>query len=69
MDDPVIGWFQEDEITGVQSQDKIYWNISKILKRRKSKGHIEYLVSWQGYPSKFNSYVPQSDIINLSKTD
>ena len=35
MDDPVIGWFQEEEITGVQSQDKIYWNISKILKKTK----------------------------------
>ena len=66
MLEPVIGWYQEDELRLVQSNDIIYWNISKILKKRKRKGRIQYLVSWQGYPSKFNSYVDEADIKNLS---
>ena len=33
--------------------------ISKVLKRvvDKKTGKIKYLVSWQGYPESFNSYV------------
>ena len=65
--DPVIGWFQEDELTKVQSNDNIYWNISKILKKRKRKGRVAYLVSWHWYPSQFNSYVDESIIRNLTE--
>ena len=66
MLEPVVGWYQEDELRLVQSNDIIYWNISKILRKRKRKGRIQYLVSWQGYPSKFNSYVDEADIKNLT---
>ena len=66
MQDPVLGVFQEDEMQFVQSDENIYWNIDKLLKKRKRKVRIEYLVSFQGYPSKFNSYVPESDIKNLT---
>ena len=36
MLEPVVGWYQEDELRLVQSNDIIYWNISKILKKKKN---------------------------------
>ena len=71
MLEPVVGWCQEDELRLVKSNDIIYWNIGKILKKkkkkkRKRKGRIQYLVSWQRYPTKFNSYIDEADIKNLT---
>ena len=37
--------------------------LQKILKTRKRGGKIEYLVSWKGYPSKFNSWVDEITLL------
>ena len=41
MLEPVRGWYQEDELRLVQSNDMIYWNISKTLKKRKRKYRMD----------------------------
>ena len=65
MNDTIDGYFAEQELQYVNKNENVLWNIDKILKKRKRKGRIEYLVSFQGYPSKFNSYIPESDIKNI----
>lgn len=36
----------------------------KILKKRYKKGRAEYLVKWQGYSSKFNTWEPVENILD-----
>ena len=39
------------------------YEISEILKERKiGPNKYEVLVSWRGYPSSFNSYIPKEHI-------
>ena len=59
------GAFCKDEIQEVIKGDDI-WKIDKIISRHKTKSGIQYLVSWRGFPEKFNSYVKESDIVPLS---
>jgi len=33
--------------------------VDRILKTKKRDGKIQYLVSWKGYPSKFDSWVDE----------
>lgn len=44
---------------------EIFYFKTEILKKRTRKGKKEYLVSWLGYPDKFNSWESQDNFINL----
>jgi transposase InsO family protein len=54
----VTGSFYEQEL---QKTEQETFRIAKILKRRTRKGNKEILVSWSGYPEKFNSWIPAED--------
>ena len=64
QDEPVEGVFYEQEIQKVKKEDDVY-KIEHIVKRRKRKGKVEYLVKWQGFPTKFNSWLAAKDIKSL----
>ena len=54
----IKGRFYNQELQKVAKSDDEHFDIDRILRTRKrSDGRIEYLVSWKGYPSKFNSWV------------
>ena len=58
MDEPIKGKFYEAELQKVSPRE--HFTIDKILKtRRGADGKIAYYVSWQGYSSKFNSWVDE----------
>ena len=62
--EPIKGKFYEQELQKVSKSDDEHFHIDRILKTRKrSDGRVEYLVSWKGYPSKFNSWV--SNLMSL----
>ena len=48
------GTFYEPEIQKIIKNDDVY-RVEKILRKRKRKGIVEYLVKWKGYEDKFNS--------------
>ena len=56
------GTFYEEELQKVIKPDDVY-EVEKILKKR---GNVQYLVKWLGYPNKFNSWVPASEINLIS---
>jgi len=54
----IKGRFYNQELQKVRNSDDEHFDIDRILRTRKrSDGRVEYLVSWKGYPSKFNSWV------------
>jgi len=53
----IKGRFYEPEIQRAQKSDDERFVVDRILKTRKCDGKIQYLVSWKGYPSKFDSWV------------
>ena len=55
------GTFYDKELQKVIKQDDLY-EVEKILKKRGKGNNVQYLVKWLGYPSKFNSRVPSSEI-------
>ena len=56
-----LGTFYEKELQKVIKQDDVY-EVEKILKKRGKGGNVQYFVKWSGYPNKFNSWVPASQI-------
>ena len=55
----IKGRFYEPEIQKVLKSDDEHYDIERIIKTRKRSGKIQYLVSWKGYPSKFDSWVDE----------
>ena len=57
--DAIKGRFYEQEIQKVLKSDDERFDVDRIIKTRKRNGKIQYLVSWKGYPSKFDSWVDE----------
>ena len=65
--DPVEGRFYEEELQPVTvGADDIY-QIEKVISSRKRRGQPkEYLVKWLGWRPKFNSYISETELKNIS---
>ena len=61
----IKGHFYEPEIQRVLKSDDERFVVDRILKTRKRDGKIQYLVSWKGYPSKFDSWVNELVMIRV----
>ncbi|XP_061170272.1 uncharacterized protein LOC133179560 [Saccostrea echinata] len=62
MDDPIQGTFYASELQKVSKDEQTIWRIEKVLRKRKVRGQEEVLVRWLGWPKKFDSWTPRSDI-------
>ena len=62
----VKGRYYERELQPVSVSDKTVFQIERIVKRRKRKGHPpEVFVKWMGYPSSANTWEPASAILDI----
>ena len=61
----IDGTFYAEEIQKIQNKkiDKDVFIIDKVIKTRIRKGKSESFVSWKGYPSSQNSWIPSDDIL------
>jgi hypothetical protein len=60
--EPIIGTFYAPELQKVTIGSKTLHKINKILRHRRTRGTHEVLVSWRGYPAKFNSWIPYKNL-------
>ena len=58
--------FYEPELQLAYMDSNVVYKIEDILKRRKRNGIPEVLVKWKGWPVKFNSWIPESDIQDIN---
>ena len=56
-DEPIKERFYEADIQKTIKRDDKAFEVDRVIKTRKRNGKIQYLVSWKGYPSKFDSWV------------
>src|SRR5882724_1767033 len=62
----VKGRYYENELQRVAVSDKTAYQVERIVKRRKRKGHSpEVFVKWMGYPTSANTWEPASAIFDL----
>ena len=61
---PVKGTFYEEELQKVDMSDEdTFFRIDKVLKKRDGK----VLVSWKGWPAKYNSWREERDVVDFTK--
>ena len=63
--EPIEGTFYEFELQKVDKNlDKATWRIERVIRRRKNRetGVQESYVKWQGWPDRWNSWVPTASI-------
>jgi hypothetical protein len=65
---PIDGLFYGEDLTPVRISKRTMHHIDKILKQRRRRGILEYLVSWRSYPSSFDSWVPASEVRNITQS-
>ncbi|XP_048775517.2 uncharacterized protein LOC130049380 [Ostrea edulis] len=61
-DDPIEGTFYESELQKVMKSGDILYRIDQVLRKRKRGKTKEVYVKWEGWPSKFNSWIPESSL-------
>lgn len=60
--------FYENDLQKVDKKEESLWMIEKLIQKRKRKGVTELLVKFESCPEKFNQWIKESDIVDLSKT-
>lgn len=60
--DPIEGTSYESELQKVIKSEDVSYRVEKILKRRRHGKTHEVYVKWEGWPKKFNSWIPESSL-------
>lgn len=60
--DPIECTFYESELQKVIKSEDVSYRVEKILKRRRHGKTQEVYVKWEGWPKKFNSWIPESSL-------
>ena len=58
----IEGKFYPQEVQKVKITPESTYRIEKVLRKRKNRNQIEYLVKWLGYDKSHNSWVRKSDL-------
>lgn len=64
----IEGFFYERELSDVKKEISLQeteFIVERVIRSRGKGGKKQVLVKWMGYPDKFNSWIPESDLKNL----
>lgn len=62
----LTGSFYQAELQRVQKPEDTVWEIEKILRKKRRGNETYVLVKWLNFPRSFNSWIPESDVRDLS---
>ena len=65
--DVIQGSFYEQELQKINVPREKTFKVEKILDTKKQGKKTMVLVKWLGWPSKFNSWVPENDVVDIQK--
>lgn len=65
--EPIEGTFYEKELQRVRVEPSSEFKIDKILDAKGKGVSRKVLVSWKGYPAKFNSWILASQLVSTKK--
>lgn len=65
MKDKVPGKFYKEQLLPTEKPDfkNNFFEIEKVLKEKTTRGKKFYLVKFMYYPSKFNEYIPEENML------
>ena len=58
------GTFYKEELQKIIKEDDVY-EVEEILEKKGRGKNEQYFVKWLGYPAKFNSWIPASQLKNI----
>ena len=61
----VLGSWYEKELQAVSVDLTGTFVVDRVIRSRTVRGQKQHLVSWKGYPAKFNSYISAEDFVSL----
>lgn len=64
----ISGKFYEQQLQKVIVNESTYYTIEKTLKREKRKGVQGVWVKWEGWHKRFNSWIPEANIIDINES-
>ena len=67
LEEVIEGTFFEDELVSYIPKDDVY-AIEKVIKTKGNGKNKKHLVKWDGWPSKFNSWISDQEIKNIKQT-
>lgn len=64
MDDPYHGYYYEKQLTRCPAPDfkRDFFSVEKVISKKVINKKKFYLVKFLFYPSKFNQYIPESNM-------
>lgn len=62
QDERIKGNFYESELQKVSKDVDALWYIEKKIRKRRHNGEIQWLVKFDGWPEKYNQWIPEKDI-------
>jgi len=65
--DPVLGTWYELELQPVTVDASGVFTVNEVLRTKRVRGKKQHLVSWMGWPSKFNSWITDDDFTATEK--
>jgi hypothetical protein len=51
----------------VEIEGELEYDVEKVIDSRMRRGHLEYLVKWDGYTSEHNTWEPEANLLPRSK--
>lgn len=69
LNEPIKGNFYSNELLKVDKDEDALWFIEKQIRKRRRNGQIEWLCKFEGWPNKFNQWLPEKDISDTLSTE
>ena len=68
QEEAIKGNFYESELQKVNKDENALWFIEKKIKKRKRNGETQWLVKFDGWPNKYNQWISEKDITDVTET-